>query len=725
MARELIATLVTDANGEATHNYIGTGAGETTFIAESGDLESEPLIINDVLEGITLTADKNILSYADYESCTLTANVTGIEDEKTVHTYTDTNYHKTPLAYALQLNSNSHVLGSINQAEFHINGKTGTMYTRSMGGTFDIGQFNVEKPIFFDFNSSSLYYYDQNDQLVINNNDGLYTTAWALLEGDSFDIIEYPLITFKSNILKSNIVDSNNSYSCSSGNILLDINLSNMGSNITIQKENNSIIEISKNNGIFTITYNEESFNTDNPNLKLIRDDINGWYIKKEDENIEWDGNSNISNIEIDSGFIVIDEHYYIEAMSNPYEGTDVTYHSQGAGDVTITAKCLNFQETYELQDYWEYIEADSKTFSSSSMNWQVLSDLNGIGDFELTYEISATGNRGFAIGMSSNNTDTSNANNKVRGQVDGAGYYETYADINGSQTYTIYDSQYSANTYFPVTLQCVDGHITVTHNGKTHTDNRTFNLRYLMIGNWNIAKTINYKNLIIKPLSPDSLSVSANKDILSYADEDECVLTATLSGGSVANRPVVFKKGNTVLDTVITDSNGVATYTYDSQGVGDVTITVECMNLQETYAVEDCVKVYPNTYTSETQLNYALPSTPFEIAFTLTRQTGVGYVRVGTNTNNCILFGQVGGDGNNGLARMNNGSYSNLILSSAQPPVNVPIDIKCQFTGTQYKYTIGTDTITYNDVGQALTTLLLVYCTNSNSIKNLRIKPL
>ena len=488
MARELIATLVTDANGEATHNYIGTGAGETTFIAESGDLESEPLIINDVLEGITLTADKNILSYADYESCTLTANVTGIEDEKTVHTYTDTNYHKTPLAYALQLNSNSHVLGSINQAEFHINGKTGTMYTRSMGGTFDIGQFNVEKPIFFDFNSSSLYYYDQNDQLVINNNDGLYTTAWALLEGDSFDIIEYPLITFKSNILKSNIVDSNNSYSCSSGNILLDINLSNMGSNITIQKENNSIIEISKNNGIFTITYNEESFNTDNPNLKLIRDNINGWYIKKEDENIEWDGNSNISNIEIDSGFIVIDEHYYIEAMSNPYGGTDVTYHSQGAGDVTITAKCLNFQETY---------------------------------------------------------------------------------------------------------------------------------------------------------------------------------------------------------------------------------------------AVEDCVKVYPNTYTSETQLNYALPSTPFEIAFTLTRQTGVGYVRVGTNTNNCILFGQVGGDGNNGLARMNNGSYSNLILSSAQPPVNVPIDIKCQFTGTQYKYTIGTDTITYNDVGQALTTLLLVYCTNSNSIKNLRIKPL
>ena len=161
----------------------------------------------------------------------------------------------------------------------------------------------------------------------------------------------------------------------------------------------------------------------------------------------------------------------------------------------------ISVSEIFVVHDYWKYIENGSKTFSSSSMDWQVLSDLDGIGDFELKYEISATGNKGFAIAMSSNNTETSNTNNKVRGQVDGAGYYGTYADINGSQTYTIYSSQYSANTYFTVTLQCIDGHITITHNGKTHTDNRTFNLRYLMIGNWNSAKTINYKNLIVKPL--------------------------------------------------------------------------------------------------------------------------------------------------------------------------------------------------------------------------------
>lgn len=148
-------------------------------------------------------------------------------------------------------------------------------------------------------------------------------------------------------------------------------------------------------------------------------------------------------------------------------------------------------------------------------------------------------------------------------------------------------------------------------------------------------------------------------------------------------------------------------------------------MVLQEIFVVEDCVKVYPNTYTSQTNLNYTMPSTPFEVAFTLTKQTGVGYIRIGTNTNNCIIIGQVGNDGSNGIARMNNGSYSNLKLATTTPTINVPTDIKCRFDGNTYEYTIDDETITNADVGQALTTLILVYCTNSNSINNLRIKAL
>ena len=90
----------------------------------------------------------------------------------------------------------------------------------------------------------------------------------------------------------------------------------------------------------------------------------------------------------------------------------------------------------------------------------------------------------------------------------------------------------------------------------------------------------------------PTVLTVSADKDILSYADNEKSVITATLTGGVVSGKSVVFKNGSTVLDTVQTDSSGEATYEYSSQGVGDVTITVECMSLQETYTVSDYIFV-------------------------------------------------------------------------------------------------------------------------------------
>ena len=317
---------------------------------------------------IIIQSNKTILSAADNESCILTANVTGAESEKIVHTYTDTNYHETPQSYALQLNSNSVSLSYFSQtrSDLYINGQNGRIYLRNASGTTNIGQFNVEKPIFFDFPTQSTYYYDQNDQLVTLN--GFYIPGWQLSEGDSFDIIEYPLITFKSNILKSDIIEPNDSYSCSSENILLNIDLSNMGSNISIQGQGYYTIEISKNNTGFTITYNGNSFDTNNPNLILIRDESNqGWIIKKENGEYLWIGTYDISNINIDSGFITIDEYYYKEKMFNPYEETSVTYYSRGAGDVTITAECCEVSDDITIEDCIKYDDATIDKSSSYS----------------------------------------------------------------------------------------------------------------------------------------------------------------------------------------------------------------------------------------------------------------------------------------------------------------------------------------------------------------------
>ena len=91
----------------------------------------------------------------------------------------------------------------------------------------------------------------------------------------------------------------------------------------------------------------------------------------------------------------------------------------------------------------------------------------------------------------------------------------------------------------------------------------------------------------------PTTLSVVADNPVLSYSDGDSAVLSATVRDQDslpMSNQSVVFKVGDTVLDTVMTDGNGKAEYEYTSQGFGDVTFTVECMNLQETYEVEDCL---------------------------------------------------------------------------------------------------------------------------------------
>lgn len=104
-----------------------------------------------------------------------------------------------------------------------------------------------------------------------------------------------------------------------------------------------------------------------------------------------------------------------------------------------------------------------------------------------------------------------------------------------------------------------------------------------------------------------ETLSLTADKSVLSYADSDSCTLTATYDGSDVSGKSVVFKIGDTVLATETTDSEGIAEYEYSSQGVGDVTFTVECRSLQETYELEDCI--YFHDMTSADSSHWTIPA--------------------------------------------------------------------------------------------------------------------
>ena len=193
----------------------------------------------------------------------------------------------------------------------------------------------------------------------------------------------------------------------------------------------------------------------------------------------------------------------------------------------------------------------------------------------------------------------------------------------------------YNGTTLLGTAITDLNGVATYTYT-PSQLGNFTFHTVFEGTGNFTNCTSNNVNVTVINPQR--SLVLQADKSILSHYDNDNCTLTATLYDNN--NTPmeglsVVFKNGNIVLDTITTDSGGVATYTYNSQGVGDVTITVECMDLQETCSIEDCIIAnvnasYTGTSTSDTvySLGYDeiadLSNVDFEFSFKF-HQTGYG----------------------------------------------------------------------------------------------------
>ena len=147
----------------------------------------------------------------------------------------------------------------------------------------------------------------------------------------------------------------------------------------------------------------------------------------------------------------------------------------------------------------------------------------------------------------------------------------------------------YNGTTLLGTAITDLNGVATYTYT-PSQLGNFTFHTVFEGTENFTNCNSSNVNITVIN--APTSLVLQADKSILSHYDNDNCTLTATLYDNN--NTPmeglsVVFKNGDIVLDTITTDSGGVATYTYNSQGVGDVTITAECMNLVQTYSIEDC----------------------------------------------------------------------------------------------------------------------------------------
>lgn len=250
--------------------------------------------------------------------------------------------------------------------------------------------------------------------------------------------------------------------------------------------------------------------------------------------------------------------------------------------------------------------------------------------------------------------------------------------DLNGVATYTYTPSQLGNFTFHTV------------FEGTENFTNCTSN---------NVNITVNVST---------SLVLQADKSILSHYDNDNCVLTATLldSNGGVSGEEIVFKANGGVLGTVITGDNGVAEYTYQSTGVGDVTITVEGMNLTKTLSIEDCILAnvnasYTGTSTSDTvySLGYDeiadLSSIDFEFSFKF-HQTSYGCdVCLGASSefsvspikSNYRIFIGNSGKGNTRRGYRTTTTVNAGGSTSGEVSLNTTHNMKIVKEGTMFKY--------------------------------------
>ena len=237
----------------------------------------------------------------------------------------------------------------------------------------------------------------------------------------------------------------------------------------------------------------------------------------------------------------------------------------------------------------------------------------------------------------------------------------------------------------------------------------------------------------VTEPSHDYALSVASTKDILSYADSESATVTGTLTdnGVAVAGETLSYsvKKGSTVISSGsgTTDSNGQVSMTYQSTGVGDVTVEFDFgVLLQERYELEDCWKYDSTVHTSVSTVDIALPS-DFELSFKVRRTSSSGnssYLEIGGNTGNTALIGQIGGSGISQLrlyASEGSSSYTNTDLGN-----------NSSGTDTTYIWTKNgsNHTIKMNDTTKTTTNSLthskirMIRVTN-NQLKELKIKAL
>ena len=172
-----------------------------------------------------------------------------------------------------------------------------------------------------------------------------------------------------------------------------------------------------------------------------------------------------------------------------------------------------------------------------------------------------------------------------------------------------------------------------------------------------------------IAPPTISSISITSDKSAISYSDNEKATLTIISldeDNNPLPNQQIVIKNGSTVLDTVQTGSDGTVEYEYSAQGVGDVTLTIECGEVSETITIEDCM-VYIENPSECTNCNISLPSSAYISYEEKLEISDVGHSGLElTDGSHRYLVGGYTSMGKNGIIIRNEGSYDSIASVTA-----------------------------------------------------------
>ena len=250
-----------------------------------------------------------------------------------------------------------------------------------------------------------------------------------------------------------------------------------------------------------------------------------------------------------------------------------------------------------------------------------------------------------------------------------------------------------------------------------------------------------------------DSVSLTGDKSILSYADSESATLSATVLDSNddpMEGVTVTFYNGLTSMGTADTNSSGVATKSYASSGVGDVSFTAVVGTISsETYSIQDCI--FYDSLTSDRSLFTLVQGT----ASMVYSSNGLKYT--GTSNTDCIhkwnrdlpdgsytfecdvtdisSSGYSSGIGTEDaqILKGNSGLYARYISKSgdffnngnASTPFHLLIEVTGSTSKTIKYYRDDTLLGTGNNVSRNKQFVLRSYNNRMIQIKDLKIKPL